>query len=339
MSSLTSSHRTSLFAVLAFAGALSACSNTPPPENDPPLGTESASATSSAPVEAPKANPDLDKGRGFIEAGKFADAIAPLEKAVATHPKSAEAAYYLGLAYDQTGKKPEAEAKYKAAIALKPDLVEALQNLAAIYLEEPPRPDDAIPLLRAALKSDPTSARTLANMGYAFGLKKDVDKATTAYEASLKAEDAPAVRYAYGAMLLENGKQKEAVAQLAKAADATEDLATVASIARLMGKAEAFDQCVRLLDKVVAKKPDSAELLVRRGTCKHETKDEKGASDDFRGALKIDAKFQPAHYYLAMSLLAQKNKAEGKAELKKAYELDKESPVGKLAKKKLDELK
>jgi Flp pilus assembly protein TadD len=329
---------------LAFVALAIGCSPSKPEvDNPPPFDSDSASASASNSPPSTKPNPDLDQGKALIEKGKFADAVAPLEKAVAADPKNANAAYYLGLAYDQTGKKADAEAKYKAALALNPQLVEASQNLAAIYLEDPPRPDDAIPLLHAALKVDPTDPHTLENLGFAYGLKKDVERATTAYEAALKREDTSAVRFAYGSMLLENGKPKEATIQLGKAGDGTDDVPTLATIATMMGRAEAFDQCTKFFDKVIAKKPDSADFLVRRGSCKHGkgngSGDEKGASDDFRAAIKIDPKFAVAHYYLGLSLIEQKNKTEAKAELQKAYDLDKDSKIGKLAKKKLDDLK
>jgi Flp pilus assembly protein TadD len=326
---------------LLVASALVACSPAREPENEtPPFDSASAEAATTAPAETDE---DLLAGRSLIEAGKFADAVAPLEKAVAADPKSASAAYYLGLAYDQSGNKDKAVAEYKAALAINPKLVEPAQNLAAIYLEDPPHPDEAIPLLSAALKVDPTDARTLENLGYAYGLKKDVGKATTAYEAALKIEDKPSVRVAYGAMLLENGKPKEAVVELSKAAEGTDDLPTLVTMATMMGRAEAFDQCAKLFDKAIAKEPNSADLLVRRGSCKHGrgkgSGDEKGASDDFRAAIKLDPKFVPAHYYLGLSLLEQKDRAGAKAEFQKAYELDKDSKIGKLAKAQLDKMK
>jgi len=81
------------------------------------------------------------------------------------------------------------KAKYKAALALKPSLVKASQNLASIYLEDPPRPDDAIPLLRKALEVDPSDPIILENIAYAYGLKKDVEKASKAYELALQKDD------------------------------------------------------------------------------------------------------------------------------------------------------
>ena len=95
---------------------------------------------------------------------------------------------------------------------------------------------------------------------------------------------------------------------------------------------------VKLLDLAIAKKGDVAELWVRRGLCKHELGDEAGASSDFQGAIGVDPKFAAAHYYLGVSLAAQKKKAEAKASLKKASELGKGTPIGKQADDKLKAL-
>ncbi len=328
---------------LALVLGAAACSSTPEPtleghEALPPLGSSDPGPTGSGPTGAPKANPDLDQGIALVKSEKFEQAIAPLEKALTVDPKSGDAAFYLGLSYEQVKKKPEAEAKYKLALENDPKLVEAAQNLAALYLDEPARPDQAIVVLESALKSDSHNSRLLQNLGFAYGLKGDVEKASKAYSAALVSEDTPALHFAYGSMLFDAKKLPEAVVELNKAAAGIKDVPTLATIARMMGNAKSFDSCVKLLDKAIAQKADAAEFWVRRGTCKHELKDEPGASDDFRGALKIDPKFAPAHYYLGMSLFAQKKTKDAKAELKKAYEIDKTSPIGKLAKQKLDEI-
>lgn len=322
---------------LAFGLGAAACGPTTPDpatpnSSDPPL------IDSSTPQAGPKPNADLDQGVALVKAEKFDQAIAPLEKALATDPKNGDAAFYLGLCYEQVKRKPDAEAKYKLALQNDPKLVEASQNLAALYLDDPPRPDQAIAVLESALKIESDNSRLLQNLGFAYGLKGDVDKASKAYTAALAKEDTAALHFAFGSMLFDAKKLPEAVAELNKAAAGITDVPTLATMARMMGAAKSFDGCVKLLDKAIAAKGDAAEFWVRRGTCKHELKDETGAGGDFRGALKIDPKFAPAHYYLGMSLLAQKKNKEAKAELKKAYDLDKDSGIGKLAKQKLDEL-
>jgi tetratricopeptide (TPR) repeat protein len=318
-----------LGAALTVAGCASAPAQVDPPlDSDPPLD---------ATPQATKANPDLDRGESFVKQGKFEEALPHLKAALEADPKSAPAAFYLGLATEQTkGDRAEVERLYKQALALDPKLSEASQNLAAMYLDAPARPDEAIAVLEKALSSAPDDAPLLANLGFAYGLKGDPDKAASAYERSLKKEDAVQTRLAYGMMLFEAKRAEAAVPQLLKAAAGlNDDAASLATIARMLGPGKAFDDCVRLLDRAITLKPGVAELLVRRGICKHELAKEKDATTDYEAALKADPKFQAAHYYLGMSLIAQGNKQKGRAELKKAVELGKDTPIGKQAQEKL----
>lgn len=329
----------SLVAVLplAVALALPACSSTPEPKEepllaDPPLAPDPAGA---------KGNPELDRGVAFVKNNKFAEAKPHLVAALEADPASAEANFYLGITTEQTGgDKAEAEKLYKKALELNPKLVEAAQNLAAMYLDEPARPDDAIPLLERALKEIPGEPKILQNLGYAYQLKKDYEKATKAYKEALAKDDNPQLRFALGTLLFEAKKPEEAVPHLVKAAESMmKDAAALATIARMLGPGKAFDDCVRLLDAAIALKPDVPEFFVRRGVCKHELKKEVDAGKDYEAAIKLDPKYQPAHYYRALSLLAQNNKPAAKAELRKCVDLGKDTPVGKQAKEKLDALR
>lgn len=322
---------------LAVALALAACSSTPPPKDepllaDPPLATDPASA---------KSNPELDRGVAFVKNGKFAEAKPHLEAALKSDAKSAEANFYMAMVTEQTGgDKAEAERLYKKSLTLDPKLVEAAQNLAAMYLDEPARPDEAIPLLEDALKQIPGEPKILQNLGYAYSLKKDNERAAKAYKEALAKDDNPQLRFALGTLLFEAKKPEEAAPHLIKAAEAMmKDAAALATIARMLGPAKAFDDCVRLLDAAIALKADQPEFFVRRGVCKHELKKEVEAGKDYEAAIKLDGKYQPAHYYRALSLLAQKNTPGAKAELRKTVELGKDTPVGKQAKEKLDSLR
>ncbi len=322
-------------AMWALVPVLAACSSTPEPVDDP---LRADPPITSADPAAAKGNPDLDRGVAFMKNGKFADAMPHLEKALETDPKSAEAAFYLGAATEQTGgDKAKVEALYKQALAFNPKLVDAAQNLAALYLDEPARPDDAIPVLQKALSNAPGDPKLLQNLGYAYSLKKDGEKAQAAYEQALAKEDTPQLRFALGTALFENKKAEAAVPHLLKAAAAmNDDAPALATIANMLGSGKAFDDCVRLLDRAITLKPGVPELLVRRGVCQHELKKEKEAAKDYEAAIKIDPKYQPAHYYLGLSLLEQKNKPGGRNALKKAVSLGKDTPIGKRAQEKLD---
>ncbi len=315
---------------------LAACSATPPAE-DPLMADPPVTSASTAPATSSK-NPDLVKGELLLQAGKPGEAL-PLFKAVLTaDPKSAEAAFYMAVATEQTqGDPKEVERLYKQAITFDPKLVDAALNLGAIYLAEPARPDEAIATLDKALAHSPGDPKLLINLGYAYSLKKEHAKAVKALQGALPNEDTSEVRLMLGMALFDGGKQKEAVPHLLKAASTMKDDApTLATVARMVAFGEAFEDCVKLLDRAIKLKGDDPEWYVRRGTCKHELGKEKEAGEDFQAAIKLEPKFQAAHYYLAMSLLAQGRGTDGRLELKKTWELGKDTKLGKLAKDKLE---
>src|SRR5690606_30061079 len=204
----------------------------PPPSHpgeDPPLAEDADGI-------APASSAEVEQAIAHVRAERFAEAIPLLEAALAKDPKNAQAHYYLGVSLEGTGNKGDAERHYRDALAADPALVEASQNLAALQLDEPPRPKEAIDVLRAALAKSPGHAKLLHNLGYALSLTGDVDGAMKAYEESIAKEDAPTARFALGTLLFEAKRYDAAVPHLRKAAEASaDDPAVLATIARMMG--------------------------------------------------------------------------------------------------------
>ena len=60
---------------------------------------------------------------------------------------------------------------------------------------------------------------------------------------------------------------------------------------------------------------------------------------DYQAAIKVDPKFAAAHYYVAVSLLRDKKRLQAIAELEKAVSLGGDSPIGRIARTKLDQVK
>jgi Flp pilus assembly protein TadD len=318
--------------ILSFAGCGAEPQQAPVLTADPPLVSSGRSADDGA------AETEMARGTAYVKNEKYAEAKEHFEKAIAIKP-TALAYSYVGIADEKLGDRAGAEEAYKNALRLDPAQTEAAQNLAALYLDDPPRPDDAIAVLKPVIARSADNVRLLQNLGYAYGLKGDVDAAGRAYEAALaKGEDAQ-IRFAYGALLFDAKQPERAAPQLKKALDAAkDDLAMIVSAGRLLGESKAFGDCVRAFDQAIKLKPTEPEFFVRRGTCKHELSDEEGAQRDFEGAIKIDAKFAPAHYYLGRSLLAQNKRQTGIGELEKASTLGGDGPIGKAARAKIDEL-
>lgn len=321
------------FVMVAGCGGSSEGAKEPELTADPPL-TEGGQADTGAGAT------ELQRGVAFIKEEKFAEAKPHLEKAVELDPRSTEAVFYLALSKEKLGDRAGAEEAYRGALKLDPKFTEAAGNLAALYLEEPVRPDDAIRVLTETLTKVPGNTTLIQNLAYAYGLKKDVEKASQQYEALIaKGGDNVQVRFAYGQLLLEAKQKDRAAEQLRKALEGAEkDAPMLVTLGRLLGAAGAYGDCVKAFDKALALKAEDPEWFVRRGTCRHELKDEPGAREDYEAALKRNPQFAPAHYYLGMSWLAEKKIPNAKIELAKAAKLGEGTEIGKRAQQKLDEL-
>jgi len=289
-----------------------------------------AQGTAAQPV-APS-GPDVERAILSIKAGDFRSAKAGLEVALTKNPKNATAVYYLGVALENLGDKSGAEQRYREALALSPDIVEAAVNLGAICIDGK-KYDEAIAVTQKGLARRPDDPALHANMAFALLGKGDKTGALAEFDRSVRVVgDNAGLRLAYGELLLETGNKAKAAGELHGAlAAAGSDRAMLASIARLLGAAGAFADCVSGFDKAIAA-GDDAELRVRRGVCRHELKDEPGAKSDFEAAIKLSPKFAPAHYYLGQSLLAAGNAAQAAKEFEAAAAAGQGTELGKRAK-------
>jgi tetratricopeptide (TPR) repeat protein len=294
--------------------------------------TGPGSSNPAPPVAGEKPGPELDRAIAAIKASDYRSAKAAAEQALRKNPKSGMAAYYLGVSLENLGDKAGAEQKYKDALANAPDIAEAAINLGAMYLDQS-RWDDAIAVTQKGLAKRSDDPALHANMAVALRGKGDKEGAAAEYEHAVKVVgDNPELRYAYGALLLEMGNKARATTELKAAlASAGSNRALLASIGRLLGPAGAYADCVSALDKAI-QAGDDPELRVRRGVCRHSLNDESGAKGDYEAALKLNAKYAPAHYYLAESLRASGDSARAIKEFETAHTLDPTSPLGKKSK-------
>ncbi|MFO0555554.1 MAG: tetratricopeptide repeat protein [Polyangiaceae bacterium] len=325
---------------VAIAAIGTACSSsTPPPKHDEELRADPpvVTATNSAST-LKKGNPEADRGVAFAKAGKFDEAITHLRAGVEADATNAEAAFYLAVCLEQTqGDRKEIEKLYKRAFDADPKLVDAALNLASMYLEDPPRPKEAIQVLDKALKQAPGDPKLLTNLGVAYALSGERDKAKKAYEDALQHDDSAELHFALAALLFEEKLADQALPHLLKAAAGFQDDADrLAAIGVMLGPAKAYSDCVKVFNRAIELKANVSEFWVRRGLCKHELKKELDASKDFERAIKLDPNFQPAHYYLGRSLLAQKDKNGARQAFKNAVKLGKDTPIGKQAQEQLD---
>jgi Tfp pilus assembly protein PilF len=312
--------------VLAFA-----CSSPPPPQ---------------APDEAPPSLEDEDRpaaeGSGFregvaaIQAQDFEKASGIFGKITSEQPSNAKAHFYLGVAHQNLGHGEAAIKSYEKALELDPKLTEATVNLTAALLDAGDAAR-AAPLIERALASDPGNAGLLYNRALAASMLGKKTEAVSAYRAALAADpNNVEIKYGYAEALVaagSNSQARELLTQLAQ----SDDVAVLASSARLLGRLEDFDGCILALNRAVERQA-SAELYVARGLCYHGKKDDVAAFKDFQHGAEKDPSYAPAHYYAGMDLKQRGKKVEARAALKQALQFGGDSGVGKAAKRALEGL-
>jgi uncharacterized protein (TIGR02996 family) len=315
-----------------------ACGGSAKPANttpDPPLDEPSASPATGAVAAASSAK--VQQGIDAIKAEDYAQAKSILTEARTEAPKDPQAAYYLGVAHEQLGDVQAAETEYRAAVELDPKLVEASANLSAILLDAG-KAEEARRAADQGLKADPKHPALLLNLALALEAAGNKTEALTAYGRAIDARpDDPELRLAYADLLIEAKREADAAEQV-KAAKNTDDPRLLAAVAHRMGKLGQPAECVAALDRALQGKPN-AELLVRRGICRHDSGDDPGALADYEAALKVDPNSIPAHYYLGQHLAAKKDKKGASAHFKTAVELSKGEGLGKAAAAELKKLK
>jgi tetratricopeptide (TPR) repeat protein len=154
-------------------------------------------------------------------------------------------------------------------------------------------------------------------------------EAAASLEPVVAASDDPSLRFVYAQALLEAGSTEQALAELDRLAG-SDSLEVLASVADQYGRAKAFDRCITTLDKAIGIE-GASELYVRRGLCKHDKQDEKGAKADFEKAIELDPNSAKGHYYLGKSLQALKDPKGAKKAFQKVVELDPDGKLGAAA--------
>lgn len=312
---------------------LLACGGSAPPPQEPDPSLEPSDTESGA--VAPASSSKVSAGIEAIRKEDFEAAKATLTEARKEAPNDPQAAYYLGVALESLGDAEGARREYSEALRLDPKLTEASVNLSQLELQAN-APAQALATVDAGLKHAPKHPDLLLNRALILEALDKPEEALNAYgEAAAARPDDAELQIAYADLLRQAGKSAEALKALKRVT--TEEPTLLAAAARQFALNKAPAECVALLDKAIRIK-STPDLLVRRGVCRHELKDDPGAQADYEAALKADPDFAPAHFYLGMHLRST-DKKRAIAELEKAAELAKGEGVGPAAKRELEELK
>lgn len=171
----------------------------------------------------------FQEGKELYGKGDYEKAAEELLQALALKPDLAEAHFILGVIYAKMGKNDLARERFARVLELDPDHVQSHNNLGVIY-QATGLFDLAQEEFRKAIKTDPTYEPALINLARLY-----LDLASRQYEdlVKLKPDDAelvrayrqilaldpgnPRARYSLARLLLQEGKEEEALEELRQA--------------------------------------------------------------------------------------------------------------------------
>jgi tetratricopeptide (TPR) repeat protein len=255
------------------------------------------------------ASQDLQQeGIKAIEAQRYTEAVASLEKAVAADPKSAHARYYLGYALSMLKRDEESIAAYRKAIELQPDLKPAQLNLGLVLMRQN-KPGEAVAVLEPVVQADPKQYGPLFALAEAMLAAGNPAGAEVQYKAALELNPKSAsAESGLGRALVKQGRLSDADSHYRKAAELdpshTEALLELAS---LYEHAKQTKEAIALYEKF----PDNAVARERLGELLLESGQAAAAIPNLESAVAASPT-SANRYALAMAYIAEKE--YGKAE-------------------------
>jgi Tfp pilus assembly protein PilF len=315
----------------------------PPPPAAPAAIASSAPGAGGADMSADSTvtDPDITHGTQAIETGQYDDAKASFQAALKKNPKAngPEAHYYLGVVAEKQKDKATAEKEYKEALTLRPDFINPAENLGAIYIDAQ-KWDDALAVTKPAETKHAQEAPLHLNMAIILAGKGDQAGSDGEFKQAVTLTPGDPMFLLTYAHWLGAWKQPDAAIEKLRAARplAKDDVGMLAAIGHEMHVVGAFADCVPTFDRAIQIK-DAAELRTERAACKLGAKDEPGALADLQAAVKEDASYAPAHFYLGGRYAHAKKTKEAIAEFEAFLKLDPSSPIAAKAKEHLKQLK
>jgi len=167
----------------------------------------------------------------------------------------------LGKGYLESGRYDEAIAASRRGLALDPDLALAHYNIGTAYLNQE-HYEEAIASFEAALELQPAMMEALNNLGNAYQHQKRYDRSIEIFRLALAQSDWSQLHHNMGAAFLAAGQADSSAAHFQQAHDAEpEDRETLTGLARALIQAERLQHAQSLLNRALSQSPGDPDLL------------------------------------------------------------------------------
>ena len=155
---------------------------------------------------------------------KYEEVVVILEEVLEANPNHVEANYWLGSAYQALERFERAESYLRQTISLSPDHEKAHNALGYLFADHGMNLDEAVTLIRKALKKSPANGAYLDSLGWAYFKQGKLNDALKQLEkAVLYMPDSVEIQDHLGEVYLKKGRKKEAVAAWQRAIQLSPD--------------------------------------------------------------------------------------------------------------------
>ena len=124
--------------------------------------------------------------RRYFVLEKYKEAIDILQDVLRDEPENVEAIYWTGIAYEALGDIQKTEYYLREAISLAPEYADALNALGYFFADNGTNLDEAVDLIKKALKKSPKQAGYLDSLGWAYFKQGKLDEALRQLEMALR---------------------------------------------------------------------------------------------------------------------------------------------------------
>jgi predicted O-linked N-acetylglucosamine transferase (SPINDLY family) len=220
--------------------------------------------------------------------GRFAEALAGYDRALAIAPEHADALVGRGNALRALGRHDEALASFARAIAMGPDSANAF-NCHGVCLQELGRHEEALASYGRALALDPNYAQALNNRGNALQGADRCEDALADYQRALALNpDYAAAWNNRGACLQRFTRHAEALASYERALAATPDYAEAwCNRGGALHELRRYEDAIASHDRALLLRPDYADARCGRGNALRNLLRHDEAAEEYAKLLRI----------------------------------------------------
>jgi tetratricopeptide (TPR) repeat protein len=262
-------------------------------------------------------------GNRYYKLGRYEEAIAAYDAALAIQPDDHDALNGKGIALGNLGRYEEAIAAYDAALAIQPDDHDALNNK-GVALGNLGRYEEAIAAYDAALAIQPDKHEALYNKGVTLSYLGRYEEAIAAFDAALAIQpDLHEALYNKGIALGKLGRYEEAIAAFDAALAIQPDLHDALNNKGIaLGNLGRYEEAIAAYDAALAIQPDKHAAWDNKGYAFATVGQFDEAIACFNQAVAINPQYANAIYNKAFAVSRQGDLDTALSLLKQSFEID-----------------